>query len=119
MSITISERRIGDVTILEVRGRVVFYDGAAVLRVRINDLLDEARLKFLLDLRGVTYIDSFGVGVIAAKYLSVRRKGGDLKLLCPSERTHHILSTAGLMRIFDSFDSEDEALRSFQARAGG
>jgi anti-sigma B factor antagonist len=118
MAITISERRIGDVTILEVHGRVVFYDGAAVLRTRFNDLLDEAHLKFLLDLRDVTYLDSFGVGVIAAKYLSVRRKGGDLKLLCPSPRCRQVLGTAGLMRIFESFDGEDEALRSFQASAG-
>lgn len=117
MATTISERRIGDVTILEVRGRVVFPDGATALRARISDLLDEARLKFLLDLRGVTYMDSFGVGVIAAKYLSVRRKGGDLKLLCPSARSRQILSTAGLMRIFGSFETEDEALRSFHSHA--
>jgi anti-anti-sigma factor len=119
MAITISERRIGDVTILEVRGRVVFPDGATVLRARISDLVDEARLKFLLDLRGVTYMDSFAVGVIAAKYVSVRRKGGDLKLLCPSPRSRRVLSTAGLMRILDSFEAEDEALRSFQSDAEG
>ena len=117
MATTISERRIGDVTILEVRGRVVFPDGATLLRTRISDLLDEARLKFLLDLRAVTYMDSFGVGVIAAKYLSVRRKGGDLKLLCPSARSRRILSTAGLMRILGSFETEDEALRSFHSDA--
>lgn len=117
MSITISERRAGDVTILMVRGRVVFFDNAALLRERINDLLDRGGVKLLLDLRDVTYLDSFGVGVIAAKYLSIRRKGGDLKVLCPSPRSRRVLNTAGLMRIFESFDSEEEALRSFESDA--
>lgn len=115
MAITISERRVGDVTILDVRGRVVYYDDAALLRARIDDLIEQARLKVLLDLSDVTFLDSFGVGVIAAKYLSVRRKGGDVKLLHPSERSRRVLSTAGLMRILDSFDEEEEALRSFRS----
>ena len=117
MPITISERRIGEVTVLEVGGRVVYYDDAVLLRARIDDLLGQARLKLLLDLRDVTFLDSFGVGVIAAKYLSVRRKGGDFKLLRPSARSRRVLSTAGLMRILDSFDDEEEALRSFQPDA--
>jgi anti-anti-sigma factor len=110
---TITERRIGDVTLLQVAGRVVFGDGAPELRARINDLLDEARLKFLLDLRGVTYIDSFGVGVIAAKYVSVRRKGGDMKLLRLSPRTHRVMRISGLLKIFESFEYEEEGVRSF------
>ncbi len=116
MAITISERRVGDVTILEVKGRIIFYDGAAVLRAHINELVDQARLKFVLDLRDVTYIDSFGVGVIAAKYVSVRRKGGDMKLLKLSPRSHQVMSVSGLLRIFESFDSEDAAVRSFAAQ---
>jgi anti-anti-sigma factor len=63
-------------------------------------------------------MDSFGVGVIAAKYLSVRRKGGDMKLLCPSPRSRQVLTTAGLMKIFESFEAETEALRSFLLDAG-
>lgn len=110
---TIEERRIGDVTLLQVNGRVVFGDGAQQLREHINNLIDGARLKFLLDLRGVTYVDSFGVGVIAAKYVSVRRKGGDLKLVHPSERSHRVMAISGLMKIFESFESEEEGLRSF------
>jgi anti-sigma B factor antagonist len=113
MPIAITERRVRDVTILEVKGRVVFYDGAAILRAHINDLVDQARLKMLLDLRDVTYMDSFGVGVVAAKYVSLRRKGGELKLLNPSPRCHQVLTVSGLLRIFESFESEDDALRSF------
>jgi anti-sigma B factor antagonist len=110
---TIEERRFGDVTLLKIEGRIVYGDGAQQLREHINNLMDEARLKFLLDLREVNYIDSFGVGVIAAKYVSLRRKGGDLKLVHPSARTHRVMSISGLMRIFESFESTEEGVRSF------
>ncbi len=110
---TIEERRFGDVTLLKIAGRVVFGDGAQELREHITNRIDEARLKFLLDLREVTYIDSFGVGVIAAKYVSVRRKGGDLKLVHPSERSHRVMAISGLMKIFESFESAEEGVRSF------
>jgi len=116
MAMTITEERIGDVTVLRLGGRVIFGDGATELRARLNDLLDEARLKFLLDLREVTYIDSFGVGVIAAKYVSVRRKGGDLRLLQLSPRSHHVMTISGLLKIFQSFESDAEGLRSFAVK---
>jgi len=111
---TIDERRIGDVTILKVDGRIVYGDGAQELREYIVNLMDQARLKFLLDLRDVIYIDSFGVGVIAAKYVSLRRKGGDLKLVHPSARSHRVMTISGLMKIFESFDSAEDGLRSFE-----
>jgi anti-anti-sigma factor len=114
MAITITERRVGDITILEVTGRIVFYDGAAILRAHMNELVDQARLKFILDLRGVTYIDSFGVGVIAAKYVSLHRKGGEVKLLKLSPRSHEVMSISGLLRIFESFESEEAAIKSFE-----
>ena len=117
MAMTITERRVKDVTVLQLGGRIVFGDGASELRARLNYLLDEARLKFLLDLREVTYIDSFGVGVIAAKFVSVRRKGGDMKLLRLSARTHRVMTISGLLKIFQSFESEEEAVRSFAKKA--
>jgi anti-anti-sigma factor len=110
---TIDERRFGDVTLLRVAGRIVFGDGAQQLRECITNLIDEARLKFLLDLRDVTYIDSFGVGVIAAKYVSVTRKGGNLKLVHPSARSYRVMNISGLMRIFESFDTPEDGVRSF------
>ncbi len=117
MAITITERRVGDVTVLEIKGRIVFYDGAAVLRAHIAELLDQARLKILLDLSGVSYMDSFGVGVIATKYVSLRRKGGELKLLNLSERSRHVLTISGLLRILQTFDSEDAAVSSFTTKS--
>jgi len=117
MAMTITERRVGDVTVLRLGGRIVFGDGASELRARLNDLLDEARLRFLLDLRDVTYIDSFGVGVIAAKFVSVRRKGGDMKLLRLSPRSQRVMTISGLLKIFQSFESEEDGVRSFARKA--
>ncbi len=113
MPTRITERRIGDVSVLHVAGRIILGDGAAELRSRINDLIDEARLKFLLDLTDVTYIDSFGVGVIAAKYVSIRRKGGDVRLLRLSPRSRRVMRISGLLKIFQSFDTEEEGVKSF------
>jgi anti-anti-sigma factor len=112
---SIAERSIGDVTILDVPSQVMFYEGAALLRTRITELVDEGRRKLLLDLRRVDYLDSFGVGVIASKYVSVRGKGGDLKLLHPSARSLHVLGIAGLLKILESFDDEEAAVRSFES----
>ena len=117
VTLSIPDRSVGDVSILDVPAQVRFYEGAALLRTRINDLVTGGRLKILLDLRQVTYLVSFGVGVIASKYVSVRKRGGDLKLLHPSERSRHVLDIAGLMDIFECFDDEEAALRSFTSPA--
>lgn len=109
------ERRIADVTLLELKGRLVFADGDSTLRSRVNALVDEGRLKIILDLKGITYIDSCGVGVLIAKFVSVRRKGGDVRLLTLSERSHHVMKISGLLTVFETFTSENDAVESFSA----
>ena len=110
---TLSERRAGDVTILDLNGRLVLEDGDAALRERINALVAEGRTKIVLNLRNLTYIDSCGIGVLISKFLSVRRRGGDVKLLNLTPRSHHVLQITRLREVFQIFTSEDEALRSF------
>jgi anti-anti-sigma factor len=111
---TLLERQVGDVTVLELQGRLVYDEGDEELRNRINDLITRGRLKILLDLRGVTYIDSCGLGAIVGRFVSVRRKGGDVKLLNPSPRSHRVIDISGLLRVFETFESESDAVRSFQ-----
>jgi anti-sigma B factor antagonist len=112
---TITERRVGPVTILALRGRLVLDDGDSLLRQRIDDLVGGGHTKILADLTNLDYVDSAGIGVLIAKYLSVRRKGGDLKLLRLSSRTHHALEITHLLTVFEAFDSEAEAVQSFGA----
>src|SRR4029453_17899684 len=112
---TIQERRVGSVTILALRGRLVLDDGDSLLRQRIDNLVTRGELRIVADLTNLDYVDSAGIGILIAKYLSVRRKGGDLKLLRLSLRTHHALEITNLLTVFETFDSEEEAVRSFGA----
>ncbi len=110
---TISERRVGDVTLLEPAGRLVFGDGDDELRSHLNRVVADGRLKIILSLKDVSYIDSCGVGLLVAKFVSVRRLGGDLRLLWLSPRSERVLTISGLIGIFQIFDAEPAALASF------
>jgi anti-sigma B factor antagonist len=114
---TITERTSGDVTILELDGRLVLYEGETDLKTRINELVAAGRVKIILDLRNVTYIDSAGVGSIIAKYVSVRRAGGDVKLLNLSRRGVRVMTITRLLEVFETYNSEKEAVESFSATA--
>lgn len=110
---TLKERRVGDVSILDLKGRLVLEDGDDLLRDRINDLVSEGRVKIVVNLHDVTYVDSCGVGVLIAKYVSVRKKGGDVKLLHLTSRSQRVMEISKLLTVFETFDSEDRALASF------
>ena len=112
---TIQEHRAGTVTVLALHGRLVLDDGDALLRERVDDLVSRGQVRLLIDLSHLDYVDSAGIGVLIAKYLSVRRKGGDLRLLRLSSRTHHALEITHLLTVFQTFDTEEEAVRSFGA----
>jgi anti-sigma B factor antagonist len=115
---TLAERPVGDVSLLDLGGRLVLDDGDALLRERVNDLVARGRLKIVVNLRDVTYIDSCGLGILIAKLVSVRNKGGDLKLLNLSPRSHRVFEICKLQNVFESFDSEADAIASFSTRPG-
>jgi anti-sigma B factor antagonist len=109
----IAERRVESVTILELSGRFVVDEGDRAFRDRVDALVRAGRTHLIVDLRNVTYIDSGGVGVLVSKYVTVGNKGGRLKLLCLSRRACRVLGVAGLLNVFEVFESEEDALRSF------
>ena len=110
---TLTEREVGDVTILDLRGRLVLDDGDLLFRDRVNELVGKGRKKLVVNLRDVTYIDSCGIGVLISKLVSVRNKGGDLKLVQLSPRSHRVFDICRLDNVFEVFESEDEAIGSF------
>lgn len=110
---TVVERRIGDVTVLDLKGRLVFDEGDMVLRARINELVEQRRVNILVNLREVTYVDSCGIGLLVAKFVSLRRRGGDLRLVHVTPRSHRLLEITKLVDIFPIFDSEEEAIASY------
>ena len=107
-------RTVDDVTVVDLRGHLMD-DGDIPLVECVTDLIRRGRLKVLLNLKDVSRIDSTGIGMLVAKFLSLRRLGGDLKLLHVSERARHLLLVTKLSRVIETFESEDEALRSFKA----
>ena len=109
----IVERRIGDVTILQLIGRLELETGDLILRDTINRLVDEGQVKLVLDMKDVTRLDSAGIGMLVSKYLTVRRAGGTIKLLHPTERTDYLMNITKLTTIFQVFDDETSAVKSF------
>jgi anti-sigma B factor antagonist len=112
---TVEERRVGDVTILDLKGRLVFDEGDTVLREHINGLVAEGRNNIVLNLGDVTYVDSCGIGVLVSKFVSLRRKGGDLRLIHVTPRSQRLMEITKLMNVFRIFRSEADAIASFSS----
>ena len=117
MDIKIEERPIGRVTVLDIVGKLTTDQGAQRLKDKINSLVSQGRTQIVLNLRNVPYIDSGGLGQLVASYGSVMKTDGALKLLNVSSRNHDLLSITRLVTVFESFDSEAEAVQSFQTVA--
>ena len=109
----VKERQAGDVTILDMSGDVRIGEGAVSLRDSIRTLADQGKKKVLLNLAGVKYMDSTGVGELIANYTTVTREGGQLKLLNLTDRIQNLLVITKLLTVFDAFEDEAEALKSF------
>ena len=113
----IEERTIGDVMVLDVKGRVQLGEGDELLRDKVNSLLNQGRKKIVLNLADVPYIDSAGLGEVVRTFTTVSRQGGQLKLLNLTKRITDLLAITKLLTVFDTYDSEQEAVQSFSASA--
>ena len=114
----IAERRANGVTILVLTGEILLDDGDLAFRKKVHELLDRGDLDILVDLAGVTYIDSSGVGMIVAKLKTVTDKGGRMKLLHLTRRSQRLLALMKLSLVFETFDDEALGVRSFSWNAG-
>jgi anti-sigma B factor antagonist len=113
----IEERSVGDVMVLDVKGKVTLGEGDEMLKDKVNSLVNQGRKKIVLNLAEVPYIDSAGLGEIVRTYTTVSRQGGNLKLLNLTKRITDLLSITKLLTVFETYDSENEAIRSFSASA--
>lgn len=114
--LSITDRRVGDVAILDLTGRLVADEEDTLFAGRVDALLQDGVRNFLINFRNVTSLDSGGVGTLVAKYLSIRRQGGDMRLMQLTPRTRRVLEITHLLTIFAVFDSETEAIRSFSKK---
>ena len=110
----ISERHVGDVAIIDLNGRLVLGDGDTLLRDKVNSLVEQGLKHIIVNLSDVAYMDSAGLGELVRSYTTVTRRGGALKLLGLTKRVSDLLSITKLLTVFDSYDTEREAVASFK-----
>ncbi len=113
----IEERSVGDVKVLDLKGKITLGEGDELLKDKVNSLVNQGNRKIVLNLAEVPYIDSAGLGEIVRTYTTVSRQGGSLKLLNLTKRITDLLSITKLLTVFETFEAENEAIRSFSASA--
>jgi anti-sigma B factor antagonist len=111
--LAIGERQVGDVVVVSLTGEITLDDGDLKFGRRIDELLKKGQRKILVDLGGVTYIDSAGVGMMVFEFKAAHNSGGALKLLNLTGHSNRLLSTVKLKSVFEVFEDEAMAIRSF------
>ena len=111
----IDQRAVGDVVVLDLKGKITLGEGDELLKDKVNSLVNQGHKKIVLNLADVPYIDSAGLGEIVRTYTTVSRQGGSLKLLNLTKRITDLLSITKLLTVFETFDSEKDAVGSFSA----
>ena len=110
-------RNVGDVAIVDLRGRITLGDGCGVVRETVKDMLRGGKKNLLLNLGDVSYIDSSGLGEFVSAYATCANQGAQIKLLNVQTRVHDLLQITKLYTVFESFTSETDAVRSFVPKA--
>ncbi|HJR07781.1 MAG TPA: STAS domain-containing protein [Pyrinomonadaceae bacterium] len=112
--LNINERQAGDVTVLDMSGKITIGEGSVALRSAIRKLIEEGKKKILLNLAQVSYVDSSGIGEFVASFTAIGREGGQLKLLNLTQKIQDLLAITKLLTVFDTYDDESSALNSFK-----
>ena len=113
MSVKLNTRQVGDVSVIDVSGRITLGEGSSALRDVLRELTAKGTRKILLNLSDVSYIDSSGIGELVSGFTTVTNQGGDLKLLGLTKRVKDLLQITKLYTVFDIHEDEAHAIRSF------
>jgi anti-sigma B factor antagonist len=119
MSLKANVRQSGGVSVVDLAGRITLGEGSGLVRSTIKELVNSGHKNILLNLKDVSYLDSAGLGELVGAYASVTNAEGNIKLLNPQAKVHDLLQITKLYTVFQAFDDEQEALRSFATAAGG
>ncbi len=111
----VNTRDVGKVTILDVNGRITIGKGDLILREAIDNCVKAGKKRILLNLAGVTYMDSAGIGELVSSFKKVTGTDGIMKLVNPAGRVQDLLALTKLDEYFETYLSEPEALASFAA----
>jgi len=113
VSIKLNTRQVGDVSVVDVSGRITLGEGSSALRDIMRDMVGKNQKKILLNLGDVSYIDSSGIGELVSGFTTVTNNGGQLKLLNLNKRVKDLLQITKLYTVFDVHEDEAAAIRSF------
>jgi len=113
VSVKLNTRQVGDVTVIDVAGRITLGEGSSALRDALRELVGKNQKKILLNLGEVSYIDSSGIGELVSGFTTVTNSGGNLKLLNLNKRVKDLLQITKLYTVFDVHEDEASAIRSF------
>lgn len=116
MQLKLSTRTVDGILLVDCSGRIIFGEESASLRDTLRDLIPQHK-KIVINLGGVSYIDSGGLGTLVALYTSARNSGGSIKLANLTQRVGDLLQVTKLVTVFDVYDSEERALESFRSAA--
>ena len=114
MSVKLTTRQVGDVTVIDVAGRITLGEGSSALREAMKDLVTKGQKKILLNLGDVSYIDSSGIGELVSGFTTVTNSGGNLKLLNLNKRVKDLLQITKLYTVFDVKEDEAAAVKGFK-----
>ncbi len=115
INLYIKERQAGDVTVLDLKGRVRVGGATVALHKSFRSLVQEEKILILLNLAGVTHIDSSGLGELISSHITVFNKGGEIKLVQLTETLRELMTVTKLLTIFDVYENEADALLSFRS----
>lgn len=113
MSVKLTTRQVGDVTVMDAAGRITLGEGSSAFRDTLRELLTKGNNKVLLNLGDVSYIDSSGIGELVSGFTTITNNGGQLKLLNLNKRIKDLLQITKLYTVFEVFEDEAAAVRSF------
>lgn len=116
MSLSLKTRKVGDVVVFDLSGKLTIGEPVLMLRETLRTHASEAQRKFILNLGEVNYIDSSGLGELVSSYTTIRNKGGDVKLLKLTSKTRDLLQMTKLLTVFDVYDDEGEAIASLKGQ---
>jgi len=113
MHLHMVEKLVSGVMVLDLRGRITLGEETEALREKVKSLVEAGYTRLILNLEDVMYVDSVGLSTLVASYTTARRQGGDVKLLRLTKRIHDLLQITRLSTVFETFDSLEDAARSF------
>lgn len=121
MDLNISNKQVGDISVVVLKGRIVLGEGSSALRQRVKELVGDGKKKIVLNMANVTYVDSAGLGALVEAHVSAKKQGASLLLSDLGIKFHEVMQITRLVTVFSVFATETEAIRSFEetSRAAG